>query len=421
MKRLLIMAIAASVFGADIHAQEQPIVRVAVTPETVNVGESAQLRVTVLVPTWFTRPPVYPGFELANAITRLPPDSSFPTSERVGNATWSGIVRDYSVYPMLGASYRISGQVISVTYARPGSSPVTAAVDVPEVVFRGQVPAGAESLEPYLAGRRLSLSRDIDGDLSELAAGDALVIRYTAELDGLPAIFLPPLAPDLQLDGVSVYADAPKVDDEAVARRSETLTLVFDAGGNFSVPDVSLSFWNTESESVETVTADGFAFSVAGPPAEPEPATADAATERRWPLLAALSLTALALLVVLYRRAPTIARYFRDAAERRRQSERHAFKQVERAIASRRPETAYHALLAWLERLQPGMTARSFARAFGDASLLDAIDSLSAGLYNDAPEQVDMRSLAAGLASARKLFLQQRSPSGLSSLPSLNP
>lgn len=417
MNRLLFVVVTFG-FVADVCAQEQPLVRVEVTPETVNVGEPANMRVTVLVPTWFTRPPVYPGFELSNAITRLPPDSSFPTSQRIGNETWSGIVRDYQVYPLLGASYRISGQVISVTYANPGSSPVTFDVDVPDIVFRGEVPTGAAQLDPYLAGSDLTLSRDVDGDLSDLAAGDAIVLRYTAELDGLPAIFLPPLAPELQFDGVSVYADAPRVEDGTVARRSEKLTLVFDAGGEFSVPDVELSFWNTESESVEVVTAEGFAISVAGPAVVP-PDT-DAATERRWPQTLAILFAAVVLLV-MRRRVPKMLRSYRAAAERRRQTERYAFEQLQKAIASERPEPAYHALLAWLERLQPGMDARSFARTYGDASLLAAIDALSGGLYNDAAAQIELRSLRGKLATARKLFLQPRSASGSPSLPPLNP
>ena len=419
MKRLLIFVIIASGFGAGVQAQEQPIVRVAVTPETVNVGESAQVRVTVLVPTWFTRPPVYPGFELANTITRLPPDSSFSIIERIDRETWAGIVRNYRVYPMLGASYRISGQVITVTYANPGSSPITVDVAVPEIVFRGQVPAGAESLEPYLAGRQLSFSREIEGDVSELEAGDALVVRYTAELDGLPAIFLPPLAPELQFDGVSVYADAPKVEDNEVARRSEKLTLVFDAGGEFSVPDVELSFWNTESGSVERVVAEGFAVAVAGAPVVPS--TADVASERRWPQIVALLVIALVVLFAVRYWAPMLVRYYRDVAERRRNTERHAFTQLEKAIASQRPEAAYHALLAWLERLQPGMDARSFARAYGNASLLASVDALSVRIYNDVAALIDMGLLRAGLATARRLFLRQRSPPGQPSLPPLNP
>ena len=54
------------------------------------------------------------------------------------------------------------------------------------------------------------------------------MVTYAAELDGLPAIFLPPLLPELDVDGVSGYADVPKLGDGPPARREEKLTLVFD-------------------------------------------------------------------------------------------------------------------------------------------------------------------------------------------------
>ena len=73
----------------------------------------------MLVPTWFTRPSIYPTFELANAITRLPDDSSYSIRERVGNDSWSGIVRTYEILPLFGASYRLNGQSMSISEANP--------------------------------------------------------------------------------------------------------------------------------------------------------------------------------------------------------------------------------------------------------------------------------------------------------------
>ena len=70
-------------------AQEPPLVRVEVAPEQVEVGRPVELRVTVLTPTWFPRPPEYPSLELANAVTRL--DRSYPTSERVGGNSSSAV------------------------------------------------------------------------------------------------------------------------------------------------------------------------------------------------------------------------------------------------------------------------------------------------------------------------------------------
>lgn len=182
--RIFIFVILALALSGAAWGQTQPVVRAKVTPESVVVGEAAELTITVLVPTWFTRPPVYPSFELANAMTRLPADSSYPIRERVGNESWSGIVRTYEINPMLGATYRLAGQTINVTFANPGSDPVSVEAEVPEIVLRGAVPQGAESLDPYIAGRDLSLSLEVEGELDELEAGDAIVLTYRAELDG---------------------------------------------------------------------------------------------------------------------------------------------------------------------------------------------------------------------------------------------
>jgi len=400
-------------------AQGQPIVRATVSPETVNVGESAELTVTILVPTWFTRPSTYPSFELANAITRLPADSSYNIRERIGNESWPGIVRTYEIYPLLGATYRLSGLSIEVTYANPGGDPRTTAVRIPEVAIRGQVPAGAESLEPYIAGQSLSLRLNIEGELDSLDAGDAVVLEYVAELEGLPAIFIPPLAPDLQLEGVSIYADVPDVEDGPPARRSEKLTLVFDAGGEFSIPGKELEYWNTESNSVETAAAEGLVISVAGP-AGPAPA-ADTSTTLQWPRLIALLAGSAALLIIVWRGVPALARRYRDAAERRRQTEHYAFTQLMRALASGDNATAYHALLHWIARLTPGTSLQSFVSDYGDASLSAEMAALSASIYRDAGASADLGRIKRKLKAARQRYLGRGSRRQVQSLPPLNP
>ena len=72
---------------------------------------------------------------------------------------------------------------------------------------------------------------------------------------------------------LAAYLDEPDVSDGEVGRRSEQLTLVFDAGGTFEVPGVSLDWWNTAAERIETASVPPLTLTVAGPPpagAEPE-------------------------------------------------------------------------------------------------------------------------------------------------------
>ena len=421
MRRGLQLLLLLVLFSAAAPASGQtPIVRISATPEEVPVGEPVALEVTVLVPTWFPKPPVYPPFELTNTISRLPPDSSYPTSERVGRDTWSGIVRNYQIYPLVGATYRLSGQTMTVTYTDPETyKPVTVEVAVPEFEFRARVPAGAEGLNPYLSGRRLTLTRDIEGQTESLEAGDAIVVRYTAELDGLPAVFLPPLATELQIEGVSVYADEPVVEDGKPARRTEKLTFVFEAGGDVVVPGIRLDWWNTETGAVDTAAVPDLFLSVVGP--EPETGELAAPAERDWRTPAVTIVTAAMLLLFLWRWLPAAAERRRSAAEARKRSEGYAFDLLRRSIRGDDPRAIHRALMIWLERLQPGLDARRFAGDHGDVSLQEKVESLSAAIYAGAEGAFDARGFDKSLAAARRRFLRMDELDARPVLPRLNP
>ena len=400
-------------------AQEQPRVRVEVNPAEITVGEAATLRVTVLVPTWFAKPPVFPSFELANAMTRLPADSSYPTSERVGGDTWSGIVRNYRVYPLSAGTYRLSDRAITVTYANPGADPVVAEVAVPEIVVRSVVPAGAEQLDPYVAGSSLTLTREIDGEADNLEVGDALVVRHVARLEGLPAIFLPPLGQLSELPGVSVYADEPVVEDGDVATRTERFTLVFEAGGEFLLPEFALEWWNLDQQAAERVTLPAQVLTVAGlPPA----ASTHGGVNRDWRIQAAsVAAAALILLLAAYllRRA---WRSQRRRAEQFRETEEYAFRQLARAASTNDQRAFYAEIVRWLERSQPVLGPRQFARQFGDEVLLSRLENLAGSLYAaDASHRYDCKEIVRLLARARARRLSLARRQAGVRLPPMNP
>jgi len=232
-------------------------------------------------------------------------------------------------------------------------------------------------------------------------------------------MFLPPLAPDMQFDGVSVYADEPQVEDGVSARRSEKLTLVFDAGGEFAVPGFRLEFWNSASGAVETATVDGIRVLVAGPPAapaEPEP-VAPPPGRRVTVILAAL----LVVCLLGWRAIPVAIDRYRAAAERRKQTEVYAFGSLRKALKTRSSAVVYHSLLAWIARLDRQTDARRFALEFGDKSLCDAVDALSRGLYKNAEDVVDFHYLKTGLSAARARYLKELSIAARRALPPLNP
>ena len=402
-------------------AQQQPMVRVDIDPEQIAVGEPVALTVTVLGPTWFPKPPSFPAFELVNAITQLPPDSSYPTSEQVNGETWSGIVRNYRIYPLIGASFKLNDLKMTVIYADPDDrSPVSVEVDVPEIAFTATVPAGAETLDPYIAGRSLTLRREIDGDLDALKAGDALVVRYIAELDGLPSIFLPSLVEVGDIQGVSVYADQPLVEEGPPAKRTEKLTFVFEAGSEFTLPAVELNWWNIGKHQIDVASVPSVGISVAGPPltsaegAQPKPPV-DWLTVLSWALLA------IAAVWLLSRWRPALRTWWDNVRERYYASEAYAFRQLRKSLHGGDPRQAHAALLTWLDCIEPNLGSREFAQRFGDSKLREQLEQMAQSLYKNLGEEIPLQRLERPLIRARAKAKQVAQVRSQQVLPPLNP
>jgi hypothetical protein len=420
MKRLVFIFLT-TILTSNAVADDTPIVEIEITPSQVTIGESIRMRVTVLGPTWFLQPPRYPLFEVTNAVVRLPPDSSRPTRKRVGSVTWTGIVRNYEVIPLIAGSYRLDDLIMQVTYASPeDTSPITVNIDVPKIEFAAVVPQGAEGLNPYIAGRQLNFSRELDGDVSTLEFGDALIVRYTAQLEGLPSMFIPDLSPAMDVPGVSAYADQPRFSDDDLATRSEKLTFVFEAGGDFEIPRVSLDWWNLETSAIETAAVPAMTVTVLGPALAMAQAADAVAEPNRLRMVTLVFLAAIAFLI-FRRLAAALSVVIKERKQRRLKSEVHAFEQLNDAIRSGEAHSTYERLLAWLDRLDESADAKSFAYRFGDADLQDQIALLRSALYSDTDSNFDVQKLAKPLDKARSRFLTAARQQAQSLLPNLNP
>ncbi len=416
---ILLAALAVS-FDAAAQEPADPIVRVSLEPEIVNVGEAAELRITVLAPTWFPSPPEFPSFEVPNALVRLPPNSSRATSERIGRDTWSGVTRRYEVYPLLGARFRLGGDILRVTVADPGKPAREYELTVPDLELRAVVPPGAAGLDPFIAGTQFEVTREIEGELESLEAGSAIVVSYTAELTGLHAMFIPPLAPAIQQDGVSVYAESPEVQDGTPARRTEKVTLVFDAGGEFTLPASSFEWWNTATGSIETGGLDAVSFNVTGPALADTGQQETTAIERRvWFIGGALLLIAILTARFL---VPRLVGAYRQRRATYRASEAFAFRALLAVIRGGESSDVYKTLLGWLKRLDNGLDSRTFAARYGDPELETAIDAISRQRFrNMSSSDNGDADIGPRLSAARRRYLDSRRKRDDSALPDLNP
>ncbi len=418
--RLVLILLLCTLAPATLWAQvaDRPILRMELEADSAIPGQPIGLRVTVLTPTWFPEPPVFPSFEVANAIVRLPPRGSGPTSERIGGETWSGVTRHYRIYPMVPGQFRIPSRPVTVTYAEADTrEPVTIDMPTEAVEFRGLLPEGAEGLDPFIAAGDLVLEQTIEGNPDSLEPGDAVVRVITARITGTSPMFLPPLSAALEADGLRAYPDEPLVtetEERGVlsGERTERVTYVAEAGGRFAVPPIRLHWFNLVTGEVETVELDGFEILSRGPVGDASP-TIDLRAMATAVVAGAIALLLVAL--VMRRLWPRIAA---RAARRRaahHASEAFAFRRAIRALKARRLGDAIGAVDLWSSRL-PAASEADRAR------LADCLAGLGASIFGPDAAPTDdaqwSRSISA-LRSSRRERLAARRRSG-DALPPLN-
>lgn len=432
------MVLAASAAAAPVPT---PVLRVKLDSAVVGVGETLRLRVTVLVPTWFKAPPRYPSFAIANAVVRLPADSSFPVNESIAGEGWSGIVRDYEVVPLVAGRFRLPAGVLRVSFADPaGGRDRVADSPLPDIEFRAVVPVGAEDLDPYLAGVSLDLERQIDGGgvggrgVSDdrdaeatpgipatlgtpgtLDVGDALVVRVSARLRGMSALFLPPLTRPGGVAGVSSYIAEPLVEDGEEALRQESVTYVFDKAGRYLLPGVRLRWWNTTSGAIEETSLPDIEVAVLAGPRGGESRLFGSV--RAW----WLAIAAVAAGFVFYSRIGQLRRCRRRRREQWRSSEGFAFRVVLRALRAGDAAAAYRAIQVWTARVGAPVS-ETFTAVPSSADLLRELRLLSRAVYDErGVVDIDFTRLERLLVAARRNLESSRVERRRSALAPLNP
>jgi hypothetical protein len=326
----------------------EPQVEIELDQTRIIPGQSATLRVTVLVPTWMPKPVDFPSFEAPNLRVRVPERATTSISRLIDGQNWSGVSRRYLLTPMVPGVITLPAQELGITYAGPDGAPVSVTVATSDISIAGVVPEGAEDLDPFIAASDLSLSQQLSGPTTGLDAGDSVIRTITATMTGASPIVLPALTPAVNLPGIRVYQDSPQIteaDDRGAlsGSRIESETLMAIGGGSGTVPALSVEWFDLDTNTVQTATIEGFDVSVNGPPAKEdrprEPID--------WRVVAGLILAALLVLLLLWFSLPRALRWWRQRRARHLASEAHARALLLTAVGHRDYGATLQALAAW--------------------------------------------------------------------------
>ena len=159
-------------------------------------------------------------------------------------------------------------------------------LEVPDILFRGEVtdgssnfvfrnlntrrvtafiegitinvlerPSAVQSDDFWLPVSNLTLEETWSTDLNSLKVGDSLVRTVTMTADGLDGAVLPPFSPT-EIEGLNLYPDPAEiertfVEGAIVGTRIEVTSMVPVDSGNIVIPEISIPWWNIDTDQIE--------------------------------------------------------------------------------------------------------------------------------------------------------------------------
>ncbi|MCP4403325.1 MAG: protein BatD [bacterium] len=237
--------------------------------EQVYVGQRLEFQVTVMTDSWFSKAPQFPEFDVPNTITLKPNNATINSTTRIKGATYAVQSQPYFIYPQRAGQYTIPSLQVRLTVAGQGGKPASEiTLSSEEVTFTAQMPeeAAAAGLSTLIVTPRLTVEQQFDRDLASLKVGESLTRTISMSVEDSVAMLLPPLQFD-PIEGVSVYPAQPQVTDESyrgnyTAKRIESVTYLLEKTGDYSLPEITVYWWNSNNEKLHQEVLPAIDFTV---------------------------------------------------------------------------------------------------------------------------------------------------------------
>lgn len=288
------------------------------------------------------------------------------------------------------------------------------------------IPAEYPHDAPWLPATQVELLEDWPGDPAHgLAVGAASQRTLIVRVDGNTASVIPPLSASIPAS-MKAYPEAPRLNEVPTAggivgTRTETTSLVATEPGAVTLPEVSLTWWDTANQQVKTTSVRERTVTVTGtaaapPPERPDETAAAPTREAAQPTVvppAAVSPSlpaqtdstiwyVVTAFIVLAGGVIALRRWRIPRRVAPKNIELPAYRALARACSSNDPTRIRATLDDWLVAHYALPIATAAARFAQESPARDAVNALNARLYkHDHSETFDAAALRACVDAQR--------------------
>lgn len=244
------------------QGDDELFLEVEVNKDAVYVQEQLLFTVRLFYTINGIRNPQFTELEMPETVTQLI-GSPNQYEELIDGVRYGVYEKRYVIFPQRSGPLEIPdilfrGEVTdgssNFVFRNMNTRRVTAFIDGITIDVKER-PVAAQSLD-WLPAKSLTIEQDWEGDLNNLQVGDSVVRTLTIRAQGLGGAVLPPVA-EQSVEGLNLYPDPPEigrtfVEGSIVGTRVETMTMVATASGDITIPEISIPWWNTETDQLES-------------------------------------------------------------------------------------------------------------------------------------------------------------------------
>jgi hypothetical protein len=229
----------------------------------VVAGSQVELVVELLTTSFFTSAPDWPLFNVPDALVSLPDEQATNLSETIDGTRWFGVSRAYRITPQAARTYDIPAFDITVY---PGGANGPVRVTTPALKLATSMPPGAQGMRVFFPTPKLVASQSIEPAQGRIRVGDTVTRTITQTATSTESMLIAPVLFG-DVDGLRRYARPSAtrniMQDRAglvAGERTDIASYTADRSGRFSLPPVSIEWWNTTTQKREVIDLPAVTF-----------------------------------------------------------------------------------------------------------------------------------------------------------------
>ena len=236
-----------SLFSDHVLAAEAILLRTAVTPEEVWVGQKVLLHVDVLAKNGWAQLKKVGDAEVDGAYLLRLETQGTRLSETIEGDSYTGQRYEFMLFAQRDGKLTVPPVPVDVEVKTWGAGGGTRILRMwlPLVEFVTRTPPGAEGLSGLISTTDLTANQNWDPETESPMVGDALKRTISLRAKDVSGMAFAPMLHG-KIENLGIYPGEPAVEDkfargDLTGTRVETVTYVFEHAGDFEIPDVDIA------------------------------------------------------------------------------------------------------------------------------------------------------------------------------------